>query len=695
MQKRDDRLLWLLPLCVLPLLLSLPFFSGQLLLFRDILHFSVPQQLFGARALHHLHLPLWDPGRYGGAPYLAEPGTGVFYPPNWLFALGLGDPFRFATLFVLVHLPVAAAGTLLLARTLGLSRGASALSAVGFAGSGYLLSMHGGHYYFASAALLPGVTALLLRARTPRTLALAALSVALLICNGELQAVAFAFALALLLGIAPDRTAPRRFLWIGAASLLGALLAAVQLLPTLAFARETVRASGLGFAEASSWALSPLRLVELLVPLPFGVAYPENGYWGTATGVHHLPWAASLYLGPAILVPALLAARHHLRLAAAAAFGLLLAAGPALPLFGLFFKLVPLANRFRFPEKYALVATLALALLGAAGLDGLVGAQRNRLFPALAAGLFACAAVAYVGPALLTGAVAAGLLRAEANQSVPVAMLGLSLALLHAALLCSALAGVLQLAKSRPALLVPLFVLAALVSQTVAGARVLSWGDGSFLRDEPALVQQIRAAQVPGSTGRLFNDGSCGFPGGGKGTLLERRRQWDWKSGKENFLTIYGVREALGYGASEWRRQVDYVHSLDRKSVPRLLGAALVLGCVKGVPQIRPVADPIPRVRLERGRAEVQDDAPERVRIAVQGEGKLVLADLLAPGWSARIDGRPAPLALSDGIWRSVEVPAGAREVVFEYSAPGLQAGAILSVLALVLVVALLFFVPV
>ena len=678
---RQRDLLWLLPVLALPLLLSLPFLAGQLLLFRDVLHFNVPEQVFAARALRSLHLPLWDPGRYGGAPFFAEPGTGVLYPANLLFQLG--DPWRAATLFVLLHLPLAAAGTLLLARELGLSRGAAALAAVGFAGSGYLLSMHGGHYYFASAALLPGVTALLLRARSPRATALAAGGVALLIFNGELQALAFAGVIAATLGFG------RRVAWMAAAAALGAMLGAVQLLPTLAFARETVRAAGLGAAEAGSWALHPLRWIELLVPLPFGVAWPENGYWGTALGAHHLPWAASLYLGPPLLLPALLAAPRHKRLAALALASLLLAAGPVLPLFSLWMR-VPLADRFRYPEKYALPATLLLCLLGALGVEALAREPRRRWFAAAAALLLAAAGLAWSQPPWLMAAIASGLARAEANLPAALALAGLATALLHASLLCAALAGALWLAKTRPALLLPLFVCAALVSQGTAGARVLSFGDGSFLRREPDLVARIRSAIPPGSAGRVFNDGSCGFRGGGTGTLLERKRQWDWATGKENFLSLFGVRAALGYGASEWRRQVDYVHGLERSSVPRLLGAALVVGCPRGLPEVRAVPDPVPRVRLEHGRAMVVEDAPEKIRISVEGSGRLVLADLLAPGWSARVDGREAPVALAEGIWRGVEVPEGAREVVFEYRAPGLRTGAAVSALALVLAAALL-----
>ena len=80
-------------------------------------------------------MPEWNPFVYGGTPFLAKPGTGVFYPPSWLFLIF--DPWRAVTAFVLFHLPIAAAGTLLLAKRLGMNRSAAVLAATAYLGSGY------------------------------------------------------------------------------------------------------------------------------------------------------------------------------------------------------------------------------------------------------------------------------------------------------------------------------------------------------------------------------------------------------------------------------------------------------------------------------------------------------------------------------------------------------------------------------
>jgi hypothetical protein len=207
---------WLLPVLLLPALLALPFAAGQVLLYRDLFHFTAPEELFGARALLAGRLPLWNPMVYGGTPYLASTSPGVFFPLNWLFLLL--PPLQAGTAAVLLLLPVAAAGSYRLARTLGGSRAAATLAACGYTTSGYLLSMHGGHLYFASAALLPLAVDLLLRAARgaeARALVPAAAAVALLLFNGEFQALLFA----------------------------------AQLLPSLLFARTTTRASATPLAQ--------------------------------------------------------------------------------------------------------------------------------------------------------------------------------------------------------------------------------------------------------------------------------------------------------------------------------------------------------------------------------------------------------------------------------------------------------------
>lgn len=688
---------WAAPCLLLPAVLAVPAATGKVLLFRDLLHFIAPQQAYAAAARAAGRLPLWDPGRYGGAPFFAEPGSGFFYPPNLIF--NLLPPAEAATWFVLLHLPIAAAGAYLLARRLSCEPPAAALAASGYAASGYLLSMHGGHYYLASAALLPGICAALLGVRSARSLVVAAALVALAVFNGEYQGLFFAGLIALVLAASDERL--RGAARVAGALALGTALGAVQLIPNALFARETVRAQGVGLAEASLWPLHPLRWLELVAAAPFGLPFPDNGYWGSVlvSGTHQLPWAVSIYLGPALLVPAIAVGWRKRALAAVALGSLLLAAGTLLPFFRFWLLLVPLADRFRYAEKYALPATLALCLLGASAAQELAGSARRAIvaFASCAAVLAAAAAVAWRQPAWLAREISRGLAQAGANLGPDLAHAQLTGSLGQAALICAALAVGAAACRRRPEFFVPMLLGASVLAQAGHGLEVLSYGDGSFLRREPAFLAPWRAAQVPGGTGRVLNDGSCAFRGEGDGTLMERVRAHQWDHAKENFPLLFGLREALGYGAAENLRQVAVVQRLRPTGLvatARALGASAILGCdASGALRITPVERALPRLSVDgdAARATLREDLPERERISARGPGLLILAETAAPGWTAAIDGAPVPLLETPELFRSVTLPPGEHEVTFDYSAPGLRAGAIISAIAALACLALLF----
>jgi membrane protein YfhO len=62
--------------------------------------------------------------------------------------------------------------------------------------------------------------------------------------------------------------------------------------------------------------------------------------------------------------------------------------------------------------------------------------------------------------------------------------------------------------------------------------------------------------------------------------------------------------------------------------------------------------------------------------------GWLVVVEAYEPGWTGRVDGRPAPVLVANGLFRAVAVPAGAHHVELRYRPPGLRAGLFLSSLA-------------
>jgi hypothetical protein len=85
--------------------------------------------------------------------------------------------------------------------------------------------------------------------------------------------------------------------------------------------------------------------------------------------------------------------------------------------------------------------------------------------------------------------------------------------------------------------------------------------------------------------------------------------------------------------------------------------------------------------------AEVVESRPNRVRVRVDPgpAGYLVLADVWYPGWRCAVDGREATLYRGDYLFRAVELPEGAREVVFTFEPESYRRGRLISLAALLL----------
>ena len=61
-----------------------------------------------------------------------------------------------------------------------------------------------------------------------------------------------------------------------------------------------------------------------------------------------------------------------------------------------------------------------------------------------------------------------------------------------------------------------------------------------------------------------------------------------------------------------------------------------------------------------------------------------MLADPAYPGWQVTVDGHAAKAVTQRGIFRAVDLPAGAHRVVWTFSRPRLVDGAFISLAALI-----------
>ncbi len=98
------------------------------------------------------------------------------------------------------------------------------------------------------------------------------------------------------------------------------------------------------------------------------------------------------------------------------------------------------------------------------------------------------------------------------------------------------------------------------------------------------------------------------------------------------------------------------------------------------------------RVRWEAnggGPIQILDYAVHRVRIHADAHsaGNLVLTDLVDPGWSVSVDGKPA-VPQASGMFRAVSIPVGSHEVVWSYRPQSVYWGVAVATGALVLLLA-------
>ncbi|MBV8313701.1 MAG: hypothetical protein JOZ53_01960, partial [Planctomycetaceae bacterium] len=85
--------------------------------------------------------------------------------------------------------------------------------------------------------------------------------------------------------------------------------------------------------------------------------------------------------------------------------------------------------------------------------------------------------------------------------------------------------------------------------------------------------------------------------------------------------------------------------------------------------------------------AEWASSDPDRpvIRVTTVAPGLLVVADTWMPGWTAHVDGRPAPIFRGNHAQRVVPLPdPGRHEIVLRYHAPGLARGMALTGLSAV-----------
>jgi len=677
-------------------------------------------------------LPGWQRGIFLGYPLVADPQAAAFDLGTWL-TLPWDAP-RALTLATLLHLAIAGWGLAYWMRLRGLSAVEGLLAAVLFS-LGAKETVHVLHWNFAASTawwpwMLAGLEGFAASGRG-RFVLLASLAAAGSWLGGSPQMAYFGSGVAGLyaLVLSPDlwRRRPSDALLALGVPLAGMVLAAPLLLPVAELSRLGPRGAGVDYLFATSWKW-PGRWALALLLLP-------RGYGDGRLGMNL--WEATGYLG---ILPLGLALAAPLRrrgvplLLALAVLGVWISFGEDawLGLHRLLFRFLPGYGSFRNPTRALMVTSFASAVLAAEGLaalrrDGARGARRRAGAALAAAGALALLLPRLPGfarsidPAAARAGVAAALaLAGLAWLALPRALAARPGFALGAVALCAVdlfhafgdANEVADAAWQRP----PLSEFAPLIPPAPASRRagvVARWGTTANATWRqgwegvtgygPMCIQRVRSLVEGTWADRVVPPGpttaDTNFPRPRPASplwalfaapvvisdepqplprLLEGGREW------ESRLVAYraaALPRVFWAGAFEVAPDAAVAGPL----VSAARGDRVVLA--EPLPGLPPSGAPEgPVAALDVG---VGDGVLEATVVAPR-DGLAVVLDPFYPGWTAEVDGVPAPIARADFAFQAVPVSAGRHALRLEYRSRPLRLGALAGAAGLGALVAVL-----
>ncbi len=336
------------------------------------------------------HIPLWNPGIFGGLPYVAAMHGDIFYPTAWL-RLALPTAFAMNLGFV-VHYVLAGLFAYLFLRRLQVSWAGSVVGALAFQLSGvigtYVHPGHDGKLYV--TALLPlALLALLMAVRDRRFegYGLLALVVGLSLLSPHPQMAQYMliaaglFTLYLTFGERTDRSVKSRIADLGlalGAVALGFGIGAIQLWPFFEYIPFSPRAESYrGWEGATSFAIPWVHVPEFFLSKFVGQS-ADGTYWGTNPAKLH-----SEYLGLSVVALASLGIgtkrrRLALWLGGIGLLFLLVALGASTPFYRLWYEVVPFVKQTRAAGMALYIVALVVAVFAALGVERLQRGEGRR-----------------------------------------------------------------------------------------------------------------------------------------------------------------------------------------------------------------------------------------------------------------------------------------------------------------------------
>ena len=683
--------------------------------FSDLLITHWPNAAFLRRSLLEWgQIPLWNPTILSGAPFFADPLSGLWYPPLWL-AVWLPPALAFNLLFYL-HLVWAGLGTWQLGRRLGLDHPAASLAGLAFSGGPKLIGHVGlGHLTLVLAVcwtpwVLLAVDSAARAVQAPsqsrlRAAALAGGAAGLVFLIDPrwfpyvmLIAVPYATWVAShshTLAVGDGKNSPRReggralgnrdggafVAWRrGLGSLVVGGLASVGVsaglaLPLAEFVRLSTRA-GLSVAESAVASLPLEKLPNLLAP-DFG-AWPE---WQTYAG------AVVLFLAAVALV---FDWRRSAFWGAVAAIALLIAMGAGSPLYSILRSLVPGFAQLRVPPRSLFLCAFALDLLAGYGLQRLLSEELSERH-LLGVGSSIAAVTALIGWFAASRAVAAEQLTIWLPNIISVGLIGIGLAWARvsrqggwrawagwallvlldlglvnfvtlelrpdAGLADPRVRGLANLVEGSP----PPRVFSPSYSLTQPSSALIGVESADGVNPLQLASYAQFMSNATGIPDEVYSVTLPPFPEGGP--QVSRAVQLD-----AELLGLLSVSEVLA------------AYPLQSA---RFEPAGMLEGHYRYTnPAVRPRA--WIETRAAPGWRPIQSEAwtPNRIGLVATGPGRLVLSELAYPGWRVEVDGVSAVLQTANGLLRAVDLPDGEHEIEFRLRPASLIAGLGITLLA-------------
>lgn len=391
------KLLPLLIITLLPFLFFSEAFTGQSLIAlgdftgSDLLNMHYPYKFALKAALENKSIPLWTPYLSNGFPLLAEGQTGVFYPPNLIFAFF--PPSVSLNLSIIFALIMAGIGTYLYVRQIYPKEDFAPLfAAVVFMFSAFFLTRAKHLNMINVASLFPlsiyFTTRFFNRLKFQEAV-FAGIIFALMLLAGHPQMAFYIFFIWFIFFLFEFYLTlknhsfsflfPRALISLVVIFLTAIGLSAIQLLPTLEFLKYTERLE-YTYQVATAYPYHPKNLITFISPYYFG--NPATGTYLQNISLIGIFWENNSYLGllPIGLVLFMIARmikkrtidQRLLFFLSLSLFSLFLMLGKFTPLFGLLWSNVPGFTLFRFPTRFNLFLIFSFSIIAASGVSILV-----------------------------------------------------------------------------------------------------------------------------------------------------------------------------------------------------------------------------------------------------------------------------------------------------------------------------------